>query len=189
MEYNRQKNIMKKLLVVMCVIFGLTINVDAEPTKALCKDIIRQLKDYVCAKEGCDHYRYYSDTIPNIVIPDSLTFNSRKGTYYYIGYQWAYLFHDLSSILASETNETKFYRPFSRYQYYVQRLYYIYAWKFNENTTFFMAGRWNGKEWKYSRMIENPYKVAFHHNNYDERVEYKYMILDRVKGYYSFINF
>lgn len=186
MEYNRQKNIMKKLLVVMCVIFGLTINVDAEPSKALCKDIIRQLKDYVCAKEGCDHSRYYSDTIPNIVIPDSLTFTNsyRKGTYYYIGYQWAYLFHDILSIGASE------YLPFSLYQYYVKRLYYIYAWKFNENTTFFMAGRWNGKEWEYSRMIENPYyKVAFHHNNYDKRVEYKYMILDRVKGKYSFINF
>ena len=189
----------------MCVIFGLTINANAAEKKP------SYLKDkFVCAKEGF----FYTDTIPNIVIPDSLTFSDRKGTYYYIGYQWASLFKEIHSMGASITNNTSnntitSFEEFTLDNYYVKRLYYIYAWKFNENTTFFIARRWNGEKWENSIMIENPHKQLYHNrtvNNYnryfyDYRVKYQYMILDeihdtrRVLGmsntniYYPFINF
>ena len=202
MEYNRQKNIMKKLLVVMCVIFGLTINVNAKDKPSYLKN------KFVCAKEGF----FYTDTIPNIVIPDSLTFSNTEGTYYYIGYQWAFLFQEFHSMGANLTNNSS--NTISSFEevtldnYYVQRLYYIYAWKFNENTTFFVARRWNGIKWETSLMIENPHKQLDHRRTinqydtyfYDYRVKYRYMILDKIHDtrkvlgmshtniYYPFIN-
>lgn len=186
----------------MCVIFGLTINVNAEDKPSYLKN------KFVCAKEGF----FYTDTIPNIVIPDSLTFSDREGTYYYIGYQWAFLFREFHSMAVNLTknnsNTLSSFDAFTLDNYYVKRLYYIYAWKFNENTTFFVARRWNGIEWESFRMIENPHKQPFYRrtlNNYesyyyDYRVKYRYMILDEILDkrkvlgmshtniYYPFIN-
>lgn len=173
----------------MCVLFGLTISVDAKEEKE--SDLKKQL---VCAKTGS-----YFDSIPNIIIPDSVTFEDKKGTYYYIGYTWGYLFRNEVPIIDEYSS---FFKELVIGYYQIKRLYYIYAWKFNENTTFFVARRWDGKKWNNYIMTENPYKERYHYhiknnNNgpfyycyHDNKVKYQYMILDNILNkYYPFINF